>query len=116
MYADCSYGASMARRGDEVLRRHYFGSLDTGRMVANSACLLYTSKIAVCGFSAGGHLALSAAVLDIPGETAQQRPNAVILGYPVITAGEFALSLIHILPKSPSWSAATCFATRSLSA
>ena len=25
------------RRGDEVLRRHYFGSLDTGRMVANSA-------------------------------------------------------------------------------
>ena len=47
-------------------------------------------KIAVCGFSAGGHLALSSAVLDIPGETAQQRPNAVILGYPVITAGEFA--------------------------
>ena len=34
--------------------------------------------------------ALSSAVLDIPGETAQQRPNAVILGYPVITAGEFA--------------------------
>ena len=33
-------------------------------------------KIAVCGFSAG--------------ETAQQRPNAVILGYPVVTAGEFA--------------------------
>ena len=47
-------------------------------------------KIAVCGFSAGGHLALSGAVLDIPGETAQQRPNAVILGYPVVTAGEFA--------------------------
>ena len=47
-------------------------------------------KIAVCGFSAGGHLALSGAVLDIPGETAQQRPNAVILGYPVITAGEYA--------------------------
>lgn len=47
-------------------------------------------KIAVCGFSAGGHLALSSAVLDIPGETAQQRPNAVILGYPVITAGGYA--------------------------
>ena len=47
-------------------------------------------QIAVCGFSAGGHLALSGAVLDIPGETAQQRPNAVILGYPVVTAGEFA--------------------------
>ena len=47
-------------------------------------------QIAVCGFSAGGHLALSGAVLNIPGETAQQRPNAVILGYPVVTAGEFA--------------------------
>ena len=47
-------------------------------------------KIAVCGFSAGGHLALSGAVLDIPGEMAQQRPDAVILGYPVITAGEYA--------------------------
>ena len=47
-------------------------------------------QIAVCGFSAGGHLALSGAVLDIPGETAQQRPDAVILGYPVITAGEYA--------------------------
>ena len=29
-------------------------------------------------------------MLDIPGETAQQRPDAVILGYPVVTAGEFA--------------------------
>lgn len=37
MYADCSYGASMVRAGDEVLRRHYFGNLDTGRMVANRA-------------------------------------------------------------------------------
>ena len=43
-------------------------------------------KIAVCGFSAGGHLALSGAVLDIPGEAAQPRPNAVILGYPVVMA------------------------------
>ena len=37
MYADCSFGASMARQGEEELRRHYFGSLDTGRMVANHA-------------------------------------------------------------------------------
>ena len=27
----------MARQGDEKMRRHYFGSLDTGRMVANRA-------------------------------------------------------------------------------
>lgn len=49
-------------------------------------------KIAVCGFSAGGHLALSGAVLDLPGgeAAAQQRPNAVLLAYPVVTAGEHA--------------------------
>ena len=47
-------------------------------------------KIAVCGFSAGGHLALSSAVLDIPGAQQQPRPNAVILAYPVVTAGQYA--------------------------
>ena len=47
-------------------------------------------KIAVCGFSAGGHLALSGAVLAVPGLPDLPRPNAVILGYPVITAGEYA--------------------------
>ena len=47
-------------------------------------------KIAVCGFSAGGHLALAGAVLDVPGLENQPRPNAVILGYPVVTAGEYA--------------------------
>lgn len=36
MYADCSAGASMARAGNEKMRLHYFGSLDTDRMVANS--------------------------------------------------------------------------------
>ena len=49
-------------------------------------------QIALCGFSAGGHLALSGAVLDLPGgeAAAQQRPNAVLLAYPVVTAGEHA--------------------------
>ena len=54
-------------------------------------------KIAVCGFSAGGHLAASSAILW-DAEPVQQAlgedrgkncPNAVILGYPVITTGEF---------------------------
>lgn len=55
-------------------------------------------KIAVCGFSAGGHLAGSTAILwdaepvrstlGICGEEA--RPDAVILGYPVVTSGPFA--------------------------
>ncbi len=55
-------------------------------------------RLAVCGFSAGGHLAASTAILadcetvcktlGVPGE--QLRPNAVLLAYPVITAGEWA--------------------------
>lgn len=55
------------------------------------------NKIAVCGFSAGGHLAGCAAnlwnhpviaeKLGLTGE--QARPDAAILSYPVITMGEF---------------------------
>ena len=36
-------------------------------------------KIATCGFSAGGHLALAAGVMG------ENRPNAMILGYPAVT-------------------------------
>ncbi len=53
------------------------------------------NKIAVCGFSAGGHLAASLGTLfndekflaacQIPGKL---RPDAMILGYPVITSDE----------------------------
>ena len=58
------------------------------------------ARVAICGFSAGGHLAASSALLtaDVEaelglqaGETlADAQPNAVLLGYPVITAGPFA--------------------------
>ncbi len=34
---DCSFGAGSERRGDETSRNFYFGNLDPGRMVANSA-------------------------------------------------------------------------------
>jgi len=37
-------------------------------------------KIVVCGFSAGGHLALASGVMG------ENRPNAMILGYPVASA------------------------------
>lgn len=37
LYADCSFGGSAARCGDEMRRQHYFGSLDAGRMAANRA-------------------------------------------------------------------------------
>lgn len=54
-------------------------------------------KIAVCGFSAGGHLAASLGVLFNKPEflkvykTSENiRPDALILSYPVITANEFA--------------------------
>lgn len=35
LWADPSFGAGAFRRGDEVLRRHYFGNLDPCRMTAN---------------------------------------------------------------------------------
>lgn len=50
-------------------------------------------KIAVCGFSAGGHLACSIGTLwnsdYIEVNKGLNKPNAMILGYPVITYGEF---------------------------
>ncbi len=58
-----------------------------------------TAKIAVCGFSAGGHLAASLGVhwdsagvfAEIPDRKAN-RPDALVLCYPVITAGKYAHS------------------------
>ena len=59
----------------------------------------FTAKdqIAVCGFSAGGHLAASLGTLfneekflKAFGREADIRPDAMILGYPVIVADEFA--------------------------
>lgn len=54
-------------------------------------------KVAVCGFSAGGHLAASlgtlyddAAFLERWKRTDAIRPDAMLLCYPVITADEFA--------------------------
>ena len=56
------------------------------------------SKIAVCGFSAGGHLAANLGVhwdkdylKNVPGITlGTNNPNALILCYPVITSGKYA--------------------------
>ena len=58
---------------------------------------LDASRVGICGFSAGGHLAASTAILwdAEPVQTAlgihgtEARPDAVVLGYPVITAGEY---------------------------
>lgn len=56
------------------------------------------TRVAVCGFSAGGHLACSLGTMwDDPellkvydNHDGKNRPDAMILGYPVITADEFA--------------------------
>ncbi len=53
------------------------------------------SKVAICGFSAGGHLCASActhfAEIEDPAfEGISNRPDAAILSYPVITSGEKA--------------------------
>jgi acetyl esterase/lipase len=71
-----------------------------------------SENIAVCGFSAGGHLAASLGVhwdkeyLDkVPGvKIGLNRPNALILGYPVITQGEYGhqASFENLLGKNPS--------------
>lgn len=58
-------------------------------------------KIAVCGFSAGGHLAGCAAnlwghkvIAETLGLTGEQvRPDAAILSYPVITMGEYGSAM-----------------------
>ena len=51
-------------------------------------------KIAVCGFSAGGHLAANLATCWNHEELARfkgnNRPDAAILSYPVITSGKYA--------------------------
>lgn len=54
---------------------------------------IHPEKIAVCGFSAGGHLALAS------GLQAEHKPNAMILGYPAtscpnIPGGDFMLKLL----------------------
>ena len=56
------------------------------------------NKIAICGFSAGGHLAASLGVswnaewlkdyIDV--DRSMIKPNLMLLSYPVITSGEFA--------------------------
>lgn len=68
-------------------------------------------RIAVCGFSAGGHLAASLAVhwnhawlKEILGDAALYRPNAQILCYPVITAGTYTHqgSIENLIGASPT--------------
>lgn len=54
------------------------------------------AKVAVIGFSAGGHLAASLGILWNDSEIglpADCRPDALVLGYPVITTGEYTHGL-----------------------
>ena len=68
-------------------------------------------KIALCGFSAGGHLCASLCVhfgditdRDPKYQTVSNRPDAAILSYPVITSGEYAHrdSMTALLGSEPA--------------
>lgn len=71
-----------------------------------------SEAIAVCGFSAGGHLAASLGVhwnksylTNVQGfQAGMNQPNALILSYPVISSGEFAHrgSFDHLLGPEAS--------------
>ena len=76
--------------------------IDAARAVAwlhrqAAALRIRPGRVAVCGFSAGGHLAACSAILwDAPAVQAALeqpglvcRPDAVILAYPVINAGPY---------------------------
>lgn len=62
------------------------------------------TKLRRAAFRRGGHLALSGAVLEVPGLPDPPRPDAVILGYPVITAGEYAHrgSFVQLAGEDPA--------------
>jgi len=59
---------------------------------------IMADKVAVCGFSAGGHLTGTLGILsrqedfcpELEWSREEIKPNAMILSYPVITSGEFA--------------------------
>ena len=70
------------------------------------------NHVAICGFSAGGHLAASLGVhfgkdylkSSCPVDSLSNRPDAMILCYPVITSGKFAHrgSFMNLLGRDAS--------------
>ncbi len=68
----------------------------TIRSLADSTLNSVRQPVVICGFSAGGHIAASLGVhwddeqiFSQSEERSMHRPDALILGYPVITAGEY---------------------------
>jgi len=93
-------------------RRYPLALLDVSKALCvlrkrADAYMIHPGRIALCGFSAGAHLAASLGVywdnplsLGAPGDGGRKalngiepglnRPDALILGYPVVTSGPFA--------------------------
>ena len=91
-------------------RRYPLALLDVSKALCvlrkrADAYMIHPGRMALCGFSAGAHLAASLGIywdnplsLNAPGGTSTlkgiepglNRPDALILGYPVISAGPFA--------------------------
>ncbi len=87
-----------------------------GRAVAQVRARRPDKPVVACGFSAGGHLAASLAVhwqdeALFPGAGRAVRPDAAVLGYPVVTAGRWAHepSLEALLGRRPGDGAAGAF-------
>lgn len=88
--------------GEDAGDKNPMAELATAVKIVRENCMdwqIDPEKIAVCGFSAGAHLAASLGVhWNDPeiakrcgvGNSKQLRPDAMVLCYPVITAGEYA--------------------------
>lgn len=76
---------------------HYLSPLTDARRAVRVVRALGYQKVGIIGFSAGGHLACSAATLcdgsdaaaADPIERLSSRPDALVACYPVVTFGEF---------------------------
>lgn len=97
------YQAFVLRYSTKEAARGYQPLLEASRvlvMIRQKAAewCVQPDKVAVCGFSAGGHLAGSTGILSqrpevleaVPCKAGENLPDAMVLVYPVVSSGEYA--------------------------